>query len=152
MNKKAISISLLIFISTTAIAFYFDEVYRALIRKMILFFNSNHIAFVGKNFHIFSSYTFACIFGIFCTCFYWIFKNSRNKILEIVKLIVFFLINNLLIALIESKLLMIECTACNIMIRNIHYNDLPYEKYLAISCTITLLILITMKKIPKRNS
>ena len=139
-------LSFIIFIIGTILAFFFDEFFRIFIRSSFGFFNGDFIQFTGKNFHIFATYAFSLIFGIFLLLSFLIITKSKRKTLTAITIIFIFLILNLIISYIESKLWVMECTTCENGIRKINYNELPYTNYLLISSIITILISHLLKK------
>ena len=67
-----------------------------------------------------------------------------------------FIATTILITALESKRLIIECTACDDGIRRLTFNEVTYDKYFIISLTIAIIYLVTTyllerKRLRKKN-
>jgi hypothetical protein len=140
------------------LAFLFEDYYRQLVRFSFRFFNGENIQFFGKNFHLFASDSFVAASGLFTSASFLLLKFSlrpyRVKRAG-VAIVVFFVITVLITAL-DSKRLILECTACDDGIRRLTFNQPTYDKYFIISLTaaITYLLaacLLEQKRLRKTN-
>ena len=143
-NKYKIILSTIgLLIVGIILAFLFEDFYRQLVRFSFKFFNGDNIQFVGKNFHLFASNSFVISFGLFTALtfllLYNTFQADRLKILSVT--VFLFFITTILITALDSKRLIIECTACDQGIRKLTYNELTYDGYFIVSLCVSLLYL-----------
>lgn len=146
-NKiKTVSIAIVLFVFGYATAFACEEYYRQLVRFLFKFFNGNNIVFIGKNFHLFPSSEFTVSFGVFCTLtFFILHKNPLyNKYKAFIYLITTFVLTTSIISWLDSKRLIIECTACDDGIRKLSYNQITYDAYFIISLVVSILFLLLL--------
>ena len=127
------------------VAFLSEDYYRQLVRFSFKFFNGDNIQFFGKNFHLFPSDSFVIAFGLFTSLTFLLLKfSSRPNRLKRTCLTVFvFFVTTILITALDSKRLIIECTACDDGIRLLTFNQPTYDKYFIISLSIAFVYLLT---------
>ncbi len=137
-NYKIVLTTVGLLIVGIVLAFLFEDYYRQLVRFSFKFFNGDNIQFVGKNFHLFASDVFVVAFGLFASATFLLLKFSkRAKRLKRTSMTIFvFFVTTILITALDSKQLIIECTACDDGIRRLTYNQPTYDKYFVISLTI----------------
>lgn len=144
-----------IFLFGVLLASFLEVYFRTFVRFLLKSFNGNNIVFIGKDFHLFVSFTFMISFGVFCSLTFVIFKkyNFFNPLKVLICSTLSFLITLFLIIYIHSKLLIIECTACDDGIRRLGYYEITYDSYWIISLSITLLVIgiITFIQSKKKN-
>jgi hypothetical protein len=144
-NYKIILTTVGLLIVGIVVAFLFEDYYRQLVRFSFKFFNGENIQFIGKNFQLFANNIFVATFAIFISATFLLLKfSSRNNRLKkaSVTIIVFFA-TTILTTLLDSKRLIIECTACDNGIRKLTYNEVTYDKYFIISLTLSFVYLLT---------
>lgn len=157
-NYKTILATVGLLLVAIIVAFLFEDYYRQLVRFLFKFFNGDNIQFFGKNFHLFPSDSFVVAFGLFTSLTFLLLKfSSRPDRLKrtCVTVIVFFATTSLITAL-DSKRLIIECTACDDGIRRLTFNEITYDKYFIISLTTATVYLLTVyllerKRLKKSN-
>ncbi len=144
-NYKTILTTIGLFLVGCVVAFLFEDYYRQLVRFSFKFFNGDNIQYFGKNFHLFASDNFVAGFGLFTSLTFLLLKFSSrpNRIKRICVTILIFFATTILITALDSKRLIIECTACNDGIRRLHFNQPSYDKYFIISLTTALAYLLT---------
>ena len=137
------------------VAYYFESFFRIEIQKIFRWSTNNHIQFVGKNFHIFNgsfyylSFAFSFLsFGI---------SNQKLKIKRIiintVIAIVVFALTTIILSSFEANAKVIECTACENGVRQLHWNEINYDFILGISILISIIpSLITFIRNHKNQS
>jgi hypothetical protein len=127
------------------VAFLFEDYYRHLVRFSFKFFNGDNIQFFGKDFHLFPSDNFVIVFGLFISLTFLLLKFSSrpNRIKRTIVTVFVFFATTVLITALDSKLLIIECTACDDGIRRLTFNQLAYDKYFIISLTTAFVYLLT---------
>ena len=160
-NIKTILTAIGLFLIGIVLAFLFEDYYRQLVRFSFKFFNGDNIQFYGKNFHLFASVSFVVAFGLFTSLTFLLLKFSfRLYRLKRVCLTVFiFFAITILITALDSKRLILECTACDDGIRSLTYNQLTYDLYFVISLSTAFAYMLTvyllerrrLKKIKKNN-
>lgn len=135
------------------VAFLFEDYYRQLVRFSFKFFNGHDIQFIGKNFHLFASNSFVITFGLFASLTFLLLKySSRPKRIKRVGLTIFaFFAMTFLITALDSKRLIIECTACDDGIRKLTFNEITYDKYFIISLTTAIIYLSTTCLIERKR-
>lgn len=148
-KKQILFFSITILLIGVVLAFVFDEYYRIFIRSGFKIVNGSKIEFVGKNFHLFSSRLFAITFGVFLVICFLLIQSAGRKILLTVLVVLFFLVINFIISLVESNSWIKEYTTCIDGIKRIDYNELRYDRYLLISTMLTILFLLIMRKMVK---
>lgn len=144
-NKiKTASIETALFFLGSVVAYACEDYYRQLVRFLFKLFNGNNIVFIGKNVHLFPSTEFTVSFGVFCTLtFFIVHKNPLyNKYKAFFYLIIMFLLTTTIICWLDSKRLIIECTACDDGIRKLSYNQITYDAYFIISLVVSILFLL----------
>ena len=144
-NYKAILTTIGLLIVGIVVAFLFEDYYRQLVRFSFKFFNGNNIQFYGKNFHLFASDIFVVAFGLFLSLAFWLLRNSswQLKIKRVCVTVVVFFVTTILITALDSKLLIIECTAFDDGIRRLNFNQPKYDMYLIISLSTAIAYLLT---------
>ncbi len=144
-NYKIILGTIGLFLFAVVLAFLFEDYYRQLVIFSFKFFNGNHIQFIGKNFHLFASNTFVIAFGLFCvlTFLFLRFSSPPKRIKKAVFTVLTFFITTIFITALDSKRLIIECTACGDGIRKLTYNEIAYDKYFTVSLIASILFLFT---------
>lgn len=126
------------------VAYLFEDYYRQLVRFSFKVFNGDNIQFIGKNFHLFASYSFVIAFGLFASLTFLFIKFSfrPNRLKRICVAIIIFFASTALITALDSKRLIIECTACDNGIRRLTFNQLTYDKYFIISLIVAISYLL----------
>lgn len=139
-------------------AFLFEDYYRQLVRFSFKFFNGDNIQFIGKNFHLFASDRFVAVFGLFTSFTFLLLKFSSrpNRLKRICVTVIVFFVMTILITALDSKRLIIECTACDDGIIRLTFNSVTYDKYFIISLTTAIVYLLTAyllerKRLKKTN-
>jgi hypothetical protein len=138
---------LLAFVLATICAFYLEESYRVLVRKIFKWSTNNNISFFGKNFHLFPSYQFVLSFGLYISFFIFLIKSLRikKKLLVTIMVSSIFFISTFLFSYIESNLKIIECTACDNEKLKLHFNHINYDLIFISSLVISLIPLLILK-------
>ena len=153
-NYKVIFITLGQLLVGTIFAFLFEDYYRQLIRHLFKIFNGDKIQFFGKNFHLFASNKFVLSFGLYFSVTFLLVRhlNLFDRIKKLSISIIIFFIATISISALESKKLVLECTACKDGIRKLTYNEITYDKYFIISLFVSLIfiIILTFKKNKKK--
>jgi uncharacterized membrane protein len=145
MNKsKNILLLLLVFILTVVAAFYFENSYRVLVRHFFNFFQGDKIKFVGKNFHLFASPYMLISFGLFCVTLTTLLyrQSTRRKLIYFALTTVLFFITTFAMTFLDSTGYVVECTACQDGVRNLHYNEINYDFHFITSLVVGLLPLL----------
>jgi hypothetical protein len=144
MNKlKQGLILLAIFILTAFSAMYYEHSYRLFVRKVFKFANGENIVFFGKDFHLFPSMKFVLSFGLFSIIvFYLISKFEKKKILFLTITIIAFFATTVISSTIDSKIKIIECTACQDGIRKLSSGGINYDIHFILSLIFSLLPLL----------
>ena len=152
-NIKIILTAIGLFLTGIVLAFLLEDYYRQLVRFSFKFFNGDNIQFYGKNFHLFASVSFVVAFGLFTSLTFLILKFSlRLYRLKRVCLTVFmFFAITILITAVDSKRLILECTACDDGIRRLTYNQLTYDLYFMISLSTAFTYLLTAYLLERRR-
>ena len=157
MNRiKIILFLLLVFALTITLAVYNEDSYRVLVRFFFNFFQGDKIKFFGKNFHLFASPYFVVAFGLFSvlfTLFLYGQSNKRRFIYSALTIILFFT-TTMVTTYLDSKIKIIECTACQDGVRSLHYNAVNYDFHFITSLAVGLLPLLwtfLKRKISKRR-
>lgn len=148
-------LSLGFFLLGVVAAFLFEEYYRQLVRYSLKLFNGKNIQFFGKNSHLFPSYSFVNTFGLFTSFTFLLLRFScePNRIKKISLAVLFFFATTFLITAVDSKLMVIGCTACNDGMMRLSFNQPPYDNYFMISLAVAFLyISITYLLAYKRKS
>ncbi|MES2726365.1 MAG: hypothetical protein V4643_04635 [Bacteroidota bacterium] len=154
INYKTTFISIGLFIVGGVSTFLFEEYYRQLVRFSFNYFNGDNIRFIGKNFHLFPSNSFIIAFGLFGSLAFLLLKFSnttRSIIQKCFFSILFFFITSICITALDSKRIIVECTACDDGIVPLQYNEITYSKYFIISLSITLIYLLITFFIERRQ-
>jgi len=144
-NYKTILTTIALLLVGIVFALLFEDYYRQLVRLSFKFFNGNNIQFFGENFNLFPSDSFVAAFGLFASLTFLLLKLSSqpNRIKRTCVTIIIFFATTVLITALDSKRLILECTACNDGIRRLTYDQLTYDKYFIISLTIAIAYLLT---------
>jgi len=145
MNKlKAILLLLLVFILTVITAFYFENSYRVLVRHCFKFFQGDNIKFIGKDFHLFASSCMLFSFGLFCVALTFLLygQGTKSKIIHLGLTILLFFTTTFVTTYVDSTGYVVECTACQDGIRNLHYNEINYDFHFITSLVVGLLPLL----------
>lgn len=140
MRKKYLILAC-IFILSTASAFYFEEYYRTLVRYLFRKCTNDSIYFIGKNFHLFASFSFVFSFGFFCSILYTSgVKQSPKQIAKQFAItILLFVLTTVIISYFNSHFKIIECTACNDGRRGVGYNGINYDLIFIASLTVAII-------------
>jgi len=140
------------------LAFLFEDYYRQLVRFLFKFFNGDNIQFFGKNFHLFASDIFVGTFGLFTSLTFLLLKFSSrpNRLKRVCVTVSIFFAMTIIITALDSKRLIIECTACDDGIRRLTFNQPTYDKYFVISLTtafayLLMTFLLERKRLRKTN-
>jgi hypothetical protein len=157
-NYKTILTTIGLFLVGFLVAYLFEDYYRQFVRFSFKFFNGDNIQFVGKNFHLFASDRFVTAFGLFASLTFLLLKFSSGlaRLKRIFLTVIIFFLTTILITALDSKRLIIECTACDNGIRRLSFNSITYDKYFIISLTATIAYLLTaylleQKRLKKTN-
>ncbi len=144
-NYKTILTTIGLLLVAIVFAFLFEDYYRQLVRFSFKFFNGDNIQFFGKNLHIFTSDSFVIAFGLFTslTLFLLKFSSRPNRLKRTCVTVFIFFATTILITALDSKRLIIECTACDDRIRRLTFNQPTYDKYFIISLTTAFVYLLT---------
>ena len=144
-NYKTIFSTAGLFIFSLVIAFLLEDYYRQLVRFLFKFFNGDNIQFFGKNFHLFASDSFVAAFGLFTLLTFLLLKFSSRpyRIKRVSITIIVFFATTILITALDSKRLIMECTACNDGIRKLTFNQVTYDRYFIISLSTAIFYLLT---------
>ncbi len=134
------------------IAFLFEDYYRQFVRYLFKLFNGDNIQFIGKNFHLFASNQFVFAFGLYSalTYIFIIQVFQTNKFITLTITLLLFFTTTIFITALDSKRLIIECTACE-GIRELTYNEVTYDKYFIASLVVSFIYLIILTIIMKRK-
>lgn len=141
-NFITILLTPLLFISGVISAIWFEKIYRKFVRDLFILFNGDKINFVGKNFHLLASIKFVVAFGLFCSATFIILRLNKfyNIIKAFLSLLSSFFCTTILISLLDSKRLIIECTNCNEGVKILSFNAITYDFYFILSLIVSLLI------------
>ncbi len=157
-NYKTILTTIGLLLVGIVFAFLLEDYYRQLVRFSFKFFNGDNIQFIGKNFHLFASDRFVAVFGLFTSLTFLLLKFSSrpNRLKRICVTVIVFFVTTILITALDSKRLIIECTACDDGIRRLTFNSVTYDKYFIISLTTAIVYLLTAyllerKRLKKTN-
>ena len=144
-NYKTILATVGLLLVAIVVAFLLEDYYRQLVRFSFKYFNEDNIQFFGKNFHLFPSDSFVVAFGLFTSLTFLLLKFSSrpNRLKRTCVTVIVFLVTTILITALDSKRLIIECTACDDGIRRLTFNQPTYDKYFIISLTTAFSYLLT---------
>lgn len=144
-NYKNILTTIGLLLVGIVFAFLFEDYYRQLVRFSFKFFNGDNIQFFGKNFHLFPSDSFVIAFGLFTSLTFLLLKFSSrpSRLKRTCLTVIVFFVTTILITALDSKRLIIECTACDDGIRRLTFNQPTYDKYFIISLTTAFSYLLT---------
>lgn len=157
MNRiKIILLLLLVFVLTITLAVYNENIYRVLVRFFFHLFQGDKIKFVGKNFHLFASPYFVISFGLFSVLLAMLLygQSKTRRFAYLFSAIILFFITTIATTFIDSTGYVVECTACQDGIRNLHYNAINYDFHFITSLVFGLLPLLwtfLKKQISKRR-
>jgi hypothetical protein len=118
---------------------------RSIIQTFLKFFTDNSIHFFGKDFHLFASVYYYLSFGLFglVTLIYWNVLEGKRK-LSLILSILSFIIWLVVICYFYGALKIIECTACNDGIRNLHYNEVAYDGIIISSLLLSIMPMVLL--------
>jgi flagellar biosynthesis protein FlhB len=152
-NYKNILTTVGLFLVGFLVAYVFEDYYRQLVRFSFKFFNGDSIQFVGKNFRLFASDRFVTAFGLFASLTFLLLKFSIGitRLERIFVTVIIFFLTTILITALDSKRLIIECTACDNGIRRLAFNSITYDKYFIISLTAAIAYLLTAYLLEKKR-
>jgi len=152
-NYKTILTTIGLLLVGIVFAFLFEDYYRQLVRFSFKFFNGDNIQFIGKNFHLFASDSFVIAFGLFTSLTFLLlrFSSRPNRLKRTCVTVFIFFSMTILITALDSKRLIIECTACDDGIRRLTFNQLTYDKYFIISLTTAIAYLLTTYLLERRR-
>ena len=144
MSKlKIILFSAAIFFAGVALALYFEDYYRIIVRFFFYFFQGEKIKFTGKNFHLFASGSFLISFGIYCVLLFLLLLQRNNKRMFYALLtILLFFITTMATSWLDSAAKLAVCTACKDGNLQISYNGIGYDTHFMCSLLISLLPLV----------
>lgn len=144
-NSKTFLVTITILIISIPLAFLLEDYYRQFVRFLFKLFNGNHIQFFGKNFHLLASNSFVIAFALFTVAVFLLLKfYCRHHRLKRTCFTVFvFFATTILITALESKRLIVECTACNDGVRRLTYNEITYDQYFILSLAAAIIYLLT---------
>ena len=139
-NYKTILTTTGLFLVGFLVAYLFEDYYRQLVRFLFKFFNGDNIQFIGKNFHLFASDSFVAAFGLFASLTFLLLKSSSalTRLKRIFVTVIIFFLTTFLITALDSKRLIIECTACDNGIMRLAFNSITYDKYFIICLTAAI--------------
>ena len=137
-------------------AFYFENSYRVLVRHFFNFFQGDNIRFVGKDFHLFGSTYMLVSFGLFCVLLTVLLygQSKRRRLIYFGVTTALFFITTFATTFVDSTGYVVECTACQDGVRNLHYNEISYDFHFITSLVVGLLPLLWTffkKQISKRQ-
>lgn len=140
---KTVFIALGIFVLGCLCALFLDGHYRNIVLFLLQYFNGEHIHFIGKNFHLFASYTFIFSAGIYSLLVYLLIKSWPNTkyFIQIFCSIIISLILTLIVIKLDSEIMVINCTACDDGILTVYFSDINHDKYFILSLGSSLLYL-----------
>lgn len=140
---KTVFIALGIFILGGLCSFFLDGYYSNAVLFLMQFFNGEHLHFIGKNFHLFTSYHFIFSAGIYSLLVYLFIKNlcSKQIIINLLSIICVFIITTLVTIKLDSEIMVLNCTACDDGILTINYSYINHDKYFIMSLGTSLLYL-----------
>jgi len=143
-NYKTILTTIGFLLVGIVLAFLLEDYYRQLVRFSFKFFNSDNIQFFGKNFHLLSD-SFVLAFGLFTSLTFLLlkFSSSPYRTKRACLTVVIFFATTILITALDSKRLIIECTACDDGIRRLTFNQITYDRYFFISLATAFAFLLT---------
>ena len=157
-NGKTILTTIGLLLVGIVFAYLFENHYRQFVRFSFKFFNGDNIQFIGKNFHLFATNGFVTAFGLFTslTSLLLKFSSRSNRIKRACLTIFIFFATTILITALDSKRLIIECTACDDGVKQLTFNQLTYDKYFIISLTtaiayLLMTYLLERKRLRKTN-
>lgn len=145
INYKTILSTVGILILASVLAVLFEDHYRQLVRYSFKIFHGEKIQFYGKNFHLFASDRFVFAFGLFGALTFLIVKFSLppERIKKTGLAAIIFFVTTIIITAVDSKLLILECTACEDGIRWLTFNQPHYDAYFIISLSVATAYLLT---------
>ncbi len=153
-NYKTVLTAIEIFLVAIIVAFLFEDYYRRLVRFLFKFFNGDNIQFIGKN--LFASNCFVVSFAFFCLLTFLMLKSSQQskRLKRSCLTVLIFFISTFLITALDSKMLIVECAACDNGVRKLVYNEVAYDRYFIISLIISFGYLLAsyLLERPKRKN
>ena len=139
--KKKIIFGILAFIIGIGISIFSYSFFREQIQSIFLWSTSNRIRFTGKNFYLFGSNFYYLSIGI--SFLVLTLENLNKRLKEIFKngtiCLLPFGISLIGISAIDANIKVIECTACDDGIRNLHWNGINYGLIIGTSAIITII-------------
>jgi len=153
---KIVLVSLLVFALAITLASYYENSYRILVRFFFKLFQGDKIKFIGKNFHLFASPYLVIAFGLFAVILTRSLygQSNRRRPVYLFSTVILFFITTIATTYIDSTGYVVECTACQDGVRNVHYNDINYDFHFITSLVVGLLPLFWTflhKQISKRR-
>jgi len=150
---KKILIGILAFIIGIGIAYYSESFFRNLIQYIFQWSTSDNIKFIGKNFYVFSNKLYFTTFGIgFLILTLENLNQEVNQMLKnvVISILIFGIILIGISATI-ANMKVVECTACDDGIRNLHWNEINYGLIIGTSAILSIIpslirIIIRRKK------
>lgn len=137
-----IIVSILIFLGSVFLAFIIEDEYRKSVRWLYEILSNHNISFhhPAKNIHFASGYFVSSIGAFFVIIFNFIFNQKKHQILlNMVISLVLFTTSIVVYSAMDSKLKLIECTACENGLRTLEYNNILYDRIMILALISTLL-------------
>jgi hypothetical protein len=145
--------SLGFFLTGIILALLFEADYRRLIRFLFTFFNGDRIQFSGKDFHLLPGVGFILSFGTLAAIMYISLKHLSltGWLKQVLIIIGIFFLFTALVSYVNSKILIIECTACKDGIKNLRRGDIKYDLYFICSNIVCVIYLLTRYLLHRRS-
>lgn len=142
-NLKTALTALGIFFVGTVAGYISEYHYRRFVRFLFWLFNGDNIQFYGKDFHLFPSACFVISSGLYASLAFLLLKNATwtYRIKRGSLSVIVFFTTTVLIAALDSKRLIMECTACDDGIRKLVFGAVAYDTYFITSLSASILYL-----------
>ena len=155
-----IVLSIVIFLLSVYLAFIFEEDFRKLIRWLYENLSRHKISFDHPRKYIhFASGFFVSTIALFnIIVLNMIFTQQKQKIfINLIFSIVGFSISIFLFSLLDSKIKILQCTACDNGFIKLDYDDLKYDRIMLIALIIAIIpwliaLIINRKRKKNRNA
>jgi len=139
------------FLTGVILALLMETAYRRLIRFLFAFFTGDRIQFFCKDFHLFPKVGFILSFGSLAAIMYISLKHLSftQWLKQLIITVSIFLLTTALVTYTASKILIIECTACDDRIIKLNSKQVSYDQYFVTStvlCIIYLLIIFLLHR------
>lgn len=150
---KSVGLCLFVFTGGIALSISIENSFRKLIQFFLRITSHNSIQFYGKEFHLFAKPYYYLSFGLFflALLFIWKFSKTRKFTLTLLPLLGLPLFIYLT-CYFYGFAKIVECTACQNGIRNLHYNEVWYEGIILFSLLLSLIPTFVFIVSNRRNS